>query len=168
MWSLDNYDGPSAWVEMRTLPDEKHEEETNTTAAQHRGLRANLMQLDIETNSLVEGAIKKQQRQSEWKRIQTIVKLVCMEACEEVEQFKGIVTEVRQRITTSCCGRPDEVRIHDGGVRSEEDHVDSVRAIEHLEDETHDDYHDGKVETARGLEDTRGNNHCEHPPRDRE
>ena len=83
-----------------------------------------------------------------------------MNACEEVEQFSLIATQVRQEIKTSC-GKPEEVRIHDGEVRSEEDHDDNVRATGYPENETHDDYHTGKVETARSLENARSNNHCE-------
>ena len=68
-WSIDNYDGAPTWIEMQTLPEEKHRRDAEPTTAQRREFRAKLIQLEIETEEMTETTTETTKRQAEWKLI---------------------------------------------------------------------------------------------------
>ena len=68
-WSMDSYDGSAVWVDMEILPDENYRGDVEPTTAQGNELRPKLMQLENETEELMEKDVDRKQKQEEWKHI---------------------------------------------------------------------------------------------------
>ena len=137
-WNMDNYDGGTTWVEMGSLPDGRFRSNVNITQTQHREMMDRLLQWEIETNKSLEENIEKNQRRDEWKRIKSDVRWTFVEMYNRVGCTNKSITEMGLSIRTKRCDDPEELQDHESGNRCDNGHVETIHAIGHHKDDTHE------------------------------
>ena len=99
-WSVDNYDGAETWMEMDIIPNEQYRNDAETTTVQWREFRGKLMQVEMETDELLEATETKTGSSKRWQEMKTTVQTLCQEAYQQVEWTRETLREMRGMITS--------------------------------------------------------------------
>ena len=151
-WSVDSYDGGTTWIDVQTMPDKRYEGDISPTRIQQRELRAALMQSEMEADTLMETEANQDQRREQWKCIKDKVRMTCTEMYNRLGYINAITEEMAQTNQETCYNEPEEVRNHERGIQSEDDHVEITHAIGNHEEDTHVYNHNRRHNVARQLE----------------
>ena len=159
-WTIDNYDGGTTWVELRTLPSEEYAKDAEPTPTQRREMRASLMQLEgvIEdimsgTHSGIGGERVSDERQlSQWQQVKEDVRQVCMKIYEQAEWTQETLQEMRMLVKDTCQEANHEVHDHVKSTHEIGDHVENIRAIENHARNIHEECHDKETRMTPCLD----------------
>ena len=85
------------WKEMDTMPEEMCREDAEITATQWRELRSKFIQIEIETDVLLEATADKTENGRRWQEVKTTMQALCQEAYQQVEWTRRTLKEMREK-----------------------------------------------------------------------
>ena len=108
-WSIDNYDGGATWMEMDVMPKEQYKNDAEPSTTQRRELRNKLIQIEMETDEMMEYEQASEWKRRRWQVLRTTVQEMCEEAYQQEQWTRETLREMREMIASGEEGEANQV-----------------------------------------------------------